>query len=174
MRHPRRIMVIGGARSGKSGYAESLAPAGTHSRVYIATADENANDEEMRTRIARHRRSRGTGWKTVNAPINLGDAINEHARPGAFILVDCITLWLCNVMDHMTSTNAMEDLLQAIEQTQATLVMVSNEVGTGIVPENSLARRFRDEAGRVNQQIAAACDEVTLIVAGLPLSLKKT
>lgn len=167
----QRILVIGGARSGKSRYAENLAP-DLGSLTYIATAE--ALDDEMKERIAEHRRDRGERWTTVDAPHDLSGAIAAHAKPGAFVLVDCITLWLANIMmaEHDCAI-AVRDLVKTISAAQGKLVLVTNEVGLSIVPENALARRFRDEAGRANQQLAAICDDVTFIAAGLPLHLKQ-
>ncbi len=164
-------LVLGGARSGKSTYAEGLSAGHEGPLVYIATAE--AYDGEMTTRIAAHVARRGEAWRTVETPIALTDAIAEAGGPGHFLLVDCLTLWLTNlilgehdVADHTTR------LLDAIAACEAKLVLVSNEVGLGIVPENALARRFRDEAGILNQKVAAAVDSVVLVSAGLPLTLK--
>jgi len=168
------LLVLGGARSGKSGYAERRILAEPGGRVYIATAQ--ALDDEMRARIARHRDDRGAGWQTIEAPIDLADAIGGTA-PGTAILIDCLTLWVSNLMlaDLDTDFDAereAERLADAVRAHAGPVVLVSNEVGLGIVPDNALARRFRDVAGRLNQSVAAQCDEVVFVAAGLPLTLK--
>lgn len=168
---PRRILVLGGARSGKSRYAEALGEAHGGPKRYIATAEPG--DEEMAARIAAHRERRGDGWATVEAPRDLAGALEAAMAADGFVLVDCVTVWLSNVMLAEADTQAAVDsLLEALAQARGTMVLVSNEVGLGIVPDNALARRFRDEAGRANQRLAEACDEVVLITAGLPMVLK--
>lgn len=166
----RLTFVIGGARSGKSAHAEKLAAAGSAPWTYIATAQ--AYDEEMRERIALHRSRRGEGWITVDAPLDLAGAIRalpDH-RP---VLVDCLTLWLSNhlLAEHDIETECAR-LVGVLSRPRGPWFVVSNEVGQGIVPENALARRFRDAAGRLNQQVAAIADTVLLLVAGLPLKVK--
>jgi adenosylcobinamide kinase/adenosylcobinamide-phosphate guanylyltransferase len=166
-----RLFVIGGARSGKSRHAQARAEALAGRHVYVATAQ--AFDEEMHDRIARHRADRDARWTTVDAPHALPEAIAEHSAPDCVLLVDCLTLWTSNLLladaDLLQATQA---LCGAIEAFEGNIILVSNEVGWGIVPDNALARRFRDEAGRINQAVAAACDEVVLVAAGLPLRLK--
>ncbi|MEM8689425.1 MAG: bifunctional adenosylcobinamide kinase/adenosylcobinamide-phosphate guanylyltransferase [Pseudomonadota bacterium] len=164
-------LVLGGARSGKSTYAEGLAAGHAGPLVYIATAE--AYDGEMTSRIAAHVARRGEAWQTIEAPIALTDTIAEAGRPGHFLLVDCLTLWLTNLIlgEHNVADHTGR-LLEAIAACEARLVLVSNEVGLGIVPENALARRFRDEAGILNQSVAAAANHVVLVSAGLPLTLK--
>ena len=162
--------MLGGARSGKSSYAErSLTTADTAPWIYIATAQ--ALDDEMHDRIAEHRRRRGDGWRTVEAPIDLAGALRAHGETP--VLVDCLTLWLTNMMldDHdiAAATDALEE---ALADRIAPTVLVSNEVGLGIVPETKLGRLFRDEAGRLNQRIAARAGHVVLMVAGLPMTVK--
>lgn len=167
---PGLSLVLGGARSGKSRYAESMVRASGRSAVFIATAE--AGDEEMRERIARHRAERGTAWRTVEAPHDLVDAIGG-ADASEAILIDCATLWLSNRM--LAGADVETDigiLLQAIAIASSPVAIVSNEVGQGVVPESALARRFRDAQGRLNQAIAAEADFVALVVAGLPLALK--
>lgn len=162
-------LVLGGARSGKSALAERLTRAGGADPVYVATA--GAWDDEMRARIAAHQADRaGQGWHTIEAPIDLPAALD--AAGGAPVLVDCLTLWLTNLMlgDHPILP-ATDRLVAALDRPGPT-VLVANEVGLGIVPENALARRFRDEAGRLNQRIAARADTVVFTAAGLPLVLK--
>ena len=166
---PSVTLVLGGARSGKSAYAESLLA--EDGAVYVATAE--AIDDEMRERIARHRARRGAHWTTVEAPLDLAGALRAHARSASGVLVDCLTVWLGNLMhagrnvDHATSA-----LLESLAALEAPVVIVANEVGLGVVPENSLARAFRDHAGTLNQTIAARADRVVLVTAGIPLVLK--
>ena len=171
-------LVLGGARSGKSRHAEALvaARAGADGpMLYIATAPrpDESGDAEMAQRIAQHRARRGARWTTVEAPIELAAALREPAHAAAPVLVDCLTLWLSNLMlaerDIDAATTA---LLQTLARRPGPTVLVSNEVGLGIVPDNALARRFRDAAGILNQRVAAACGTVILMTAGLPLTLK--
>jgi len=167
----RRVLLLGGARSGKSALAERLATASGLRRVYVATAE--AWDDEMRARIARHRADRGTGWRTVEAPMALADAIRAHDDHESVIVVDCLTLWLTNVMLAGRDADAeVANLESATVDSIARLIFVTNEVGQGIVPDNALARRFRDAQGRLNQRMAARCERVVLVAAGLPLVLK--
>ncbi|WP_374579270.1 bifunctional adenosylcobinamide kinase/adenosylcobinamide-phosphate guanylyltransferase [Phenylobacterium sp.] len=164
-------LVIGGARSGKTRYAleQALAP-GAARRVMIATAQ--ALDEEMAQRIARHRAERGEAWATVEAPLDLADAV-RRLEAGEAAVVDCLTLWLSNLMlGDLDVAAAVAETAQALAASPAGIVVVTNEVGQGIVPDNALARRFRDEAGWMNQAMAAAADRVVLVSAGLPLVLK--
>lgn len=127
----------------------------------------------MRIRIARHRKRRGTGWRTVEEPVRLVHVLERECAADRFVLVDCLTLWITNLMLRGEQVQpAIAQLCELVPRLDGTLVLVSNEVGSGIVPDNELARRFRDEAGSANQQVAAACDEVVLMVAGLPLKLK--
>jgi len=164
-------LVIGGARSGKSRHAEQLAQESGLSVTYIATAE--VRDAEMAERIAHHRASRPTDWRTVEEPLVLASALRREAGPDICVLVDCLTLWLTNIM--LAEQEAEIDALRGILPTlPGRVILVSNEVGWGIVPENALARRFRDEQGRLNQRIAALADNVTLVAAGLPLVLKHT
>lgn len=163
-------LVLGGARSGKSRHAEALIEASPAPWSYIATAQ--AYDDEMRARIAEHRARRPAGWQTVDAPLDLAEAI--AAQPaGRPILVDCLTLWLTNlILAERDTAAAREVLIAACEHVSAPLVLVGNEVGLGIVPENSLARRFRDEAGRLHQALAARAASVVFMVAGLSMRVK--
>ncbi|MCG2841620.1 bifunctional adenosylcobinamide kinase/adenosylcobinamide-phosphate guanylyltransferase [Sandaracinobacter sp. RS1-74] len=168
---PRKILVLGGARSGKSRRAQAIAEGLGPRRLFIATAE--AFDDEMAERIRRHRADRDASWQTVEVPRDLPGAILAQATAGRPILVDCLTLWLSNLLlGDADLETAGEALAQAVLECAAPLVMVANEVGFGIVPENALARRFRDAAGRLNQRIAAAADTVELVVAGLPWPLK--
>jgi adenosylcobinamide kinase / adenosylcobinamide-phosphate guanylyltransferase len=167
----RRILVLGGARSGKSRHAEELVLRHKGECIYIATAEPG--DEEMQRRIADHRRQRGTQWRTVEEPIELPSALQRTCGESKLVLVDCITLWLSNLMlQEMDVRGEIDRFCAMLPRLEGTVILVSNEVGFGIVPENALARRFRDEAGFANQRIAAACDEVVVMFAGLALKLK--
>ncbi|MBL9047525.1 MAG: bifunctional adenosylcobinamide kinase/adenosylcobinamide-phosphate guanylyltransferase [Tabrizicola sp.] len=167
---PPLTLVIGGARSGKSSFAEALITATARPRRYIATAQ--AWDDEMRDRIAQHQRDRGGDWVTVEAPLDLPAAL-ASAGPGEVVLVDCATLWLTNhlLADH-DLPGETEALIAALAACPAPVIVVSNETGWGIVPENALARRFRDEQGRLNQRLAAEAALVVTVIAGLPMVLK--
>jgi adenosylcobinamide kinase/adenosylcobinamide-phosphate guanylyltransferase len=165
-------LVLGGARSGKSRFAESLAASAGAAKVYLATGE--ALDHEMSARIARHRAERAAAmWETIEEPIRLPEVIAAEARPGRVILVDCLTLWLSNLMlaERDVAAAGME-LVSALGAAACPLVLVSNEVGMGLVPENALARAFRDEQGRLNQRIAEVVPNVVFVAAGLPLVLK--
>jgi adenosylcobinamide kinase / adenosylcobinamide-phosphate guanylyltransferase len=163
-------LILGGARSGKT--RRGLAVAASRScRTYIATAE--TRDDEMRARIARHRTERDAGWKTVEAPLDLCGALRDADDPGAAIVVDCLTLWLSNLIERERSMEAETNMLtETLAALSATVILISNEVGSGIVPANALSRRFRDAQGWLNQAVAAAADHVELMVAGLPLKLK--
>jgi adenosylcobinamide kinase/adenosylcobinamide-phosphate guanylyltransferase len=162
--------VLGGARSGKSRHAEELLSAEPEPWSYIATAQ--ALDAEMAERIAHHRARRGARWQTVDAPLNLVDAL-EALPDGRAVLVDCLTLWLTNVMLAERDVDAeSQRLADALARPRGRWVVVANEVGLGIVPDNALARRFRDAAGRLNQMVAAQADSVLFTVAGLPMKVK--
>jgi adenosylcobinamide kinase/adenosylcobinamide-phosphate guanylyltransferase len=167
---PLLTLVTGGARSGKSRYGESLITGEAPPWVYVATAE--ALDDEMAQRVAAHRARRDDNWQTVEAPRDLPAALSA-LTPTAAVLVDCLTLWLSNLllagMDIDAETARLDDVLA---QMQGRVVLVSNEVGCGIVPDNALARRFRDQQGWLNQRIAARADRVVLVVAGLPLFVK--
>ena len=171
-------LVIGGARSGKSRHAEALARGTGLERLYLATA--TPRDDEMRERIAHHRDARAAdGWRTVEEPLALVDALRREAAPGRVVLVDCLTLWLTNVMlgaPPEAARGAVEaacaDLAGSLPGLAGPAILVSNEVGWGIVPDNRLARDFRDAQGRLNQRVAEACGRVVLVAAGLPLVLK--
>lgn len=171
----KSLLVLGGARSGKSRHAqataEAIAEATGGELVFIATAQ--AFDGEMTDRIARHRADRDQRWRTVEAPLALSEAIAAADRPDATLLVDCLTLWASNLLLADLDTDAAAAALVAtLEQTSARVVLVSNEVGWGIVPDNALARRFRDVAGLLNQRVAAAVSQVDFVIAGLPQRLK--
>jgi adenosylcobinamide kinase/adenosylcobinamide-phosphate guanylyltransferase len=162
--------IIGGARSGKSARAEHLIAKLPPPWIYIATAQ--AFDDEMRERIALHQGRRDTGWRTIEAPLDLAGAL-EQIGEGAPVLVDCLTLWLSNHMlaEHDV-TRECDRLEKVLAKPKGPWFLVSNEVGMGIVPDNQLARRFRDEAGRLNQRIAAIADRVIFMVAGIPMQVK--
>lgn len=164
-------LVLGGARSGKSAHAERLAAASGLALRYVATA--TAGDEEMGERIAHHRDRRGPGWTTREEPLALVDALRDEAGPGRVVLVDCLTLWLSNLLfaerDLAAETVALCGALPALA---GPVVLVSNEVGMGLVPETPLGRRFRDAQGRLNQAVAACVPAVVFVAAGLPLTLK--
>jgi len=177
-------LILGGARSGKSRHAEKLAAECGKDVVYVATAQ--AHDAEMAERIARHRRERNAHWITIEETRALGGVLEQWCAPERVVLVDCLTLWLSNLLfaDGRTYPDmgpidappcfAAERaaLLSALRGVRGDVILVSNEVGSGIVPGNAVSRWFVDEAGRLNQELAAACHAVTLIVAGLPLVLK--
>lgn len=173
-KHFRRALILGGARSGKSRYALDLADTFPPPRLYMATAE--AGDEEMAARIAQHRRERGEGWDTVEAPLDLTGALGRAQERYQVILVDCLTLWLSNWLlregDRAEIQRVCRELTTVVENTSTPTILVSNEVGWGIVPENPLAREFRDRAGWLHQLLAAAADLVVLLVAGLPLIVK--
>ena len=168
---PRVTLVLGGARSGKSAYAERLVIGASETGVYVATAE--ARDPEMVQRIARHKDRRGPNWQTIEAPIELVGVLSSAPNRGAPILVDCLTLWLSNLMEaEIDPDRESERLVECLWAIEGPVILVSNEVGLGIVPDNELARRFRDHAGRLNQTVAACADQVLFITAGLPMRLK--
>jgi adenosylcobinamide kinase / adenosylcobinamide-phosphate guanylyltransferase len=170
-------LITGGTRSGKSTFAQSLCERGA-SVVYIATA--SASDDEMRERIARHRSSRPICWRTVAEPLAVPDVVRTHASGSDFILIDCLTLWLSNLLFEWRDSDAATVERRACEQarelteasTQGRVIAVTNEVGSGIVPESSVARQFRDIQGLINQQIARAADAVYLLTCGIPIQIK--
>jgi len=167
----RRILVLGGARSGKSRRAQELVETSGLDRVFIATAQ--AHDEEMTARIAAHRAERGPGWVTREAPFDLPQVVESETMPGRAVLVDCLTLWLSNVLlAEQDIDTQVAHLAEAIVKAPSPLVLVSNEVGCGIVPATSLGRRFRDAHGRLNQRVAEVCDAVVLVTAGCPILVK--
>ena len=165
-----RTLILGGASSGKSGFAENLCVQSGLDRIYIATAQ--AFDDEMKTKIAAHRAARGSGWTTVEAPLDPMGAL-DAARPGQVVLLDCVTLWLSNCLLAGRDTGAAgEALLAALMRCAAPVVLVSNEVGQGIVPETSLGRAFRSAQGGLNQRLAAEADTVIAVLAGIPVTIK--
>ncbi|WP_198670465.1 bifunctional adenosylcobinamide kinase/adenosylcobinamide-phosphate guanylyltransferase [Oceanicella sp. SM1341] len=166
----RRALVLGGARSGKSRFAEQMVRETGLPRVYIATAQ--AFDGEMAARIALHREERGPEWQTIEAPRALAATLAE-VEPGRAVLVDCLTLWLSNVMlDGGDVAAESAALLEVLAAMPGPVVLVSNELGMGLVPETALGRAFRDAQGRLNQQVAALADRAVFVAAGLPLVLK--
>ncbi|MGA7261261.1 MAG: bifunctional adenosylcobinamide kinase/adenosylcobinamide-phosphate guanylyltransferase [Stellaceae bacterium] len=171
-RLPPVTLVLGGARSGKSRYAERLVEDAASRGTYCATAE--AGDAEMAERIAVHRARRGAFWRTVEAPLDLASAITVHAEPECPILVDCLTLWLSNlILAGRQPGEEISALCSALRKARGTVVLVSNEVGMGLVPETPLGRNFRDAAGGLNQAVAALADRVVFVAAGLPLVLKE-
>lgn len=184
-----RELILGGARSGKSTLAERRALEGADdwpSVVYLATGE--ALDAEMASRIEHHRQRRPAGWKLVEEPLHLATALRAHAAPDRCLLVDCLTLWLSNLLHRGKGAAQVEagkpfscslyetetaDLLKTLPSLPGRVILVSNEVGSGIVPLGALSRLFADTQGRLNQQVAAICERVTLVVAGLPLEIKR-
>ncbi|KQX97447.1 adenosylcobinamide kinase/adenosylcobinamide phosphate guanyltransferase [Rhodanobacter sp. Root480] len=170
-----RNLILGGARSGKSALAERLALASTRPVVYIATAQ--ARDGEMAERIAHHRTRRPADWLCVEEPLALAEVLRQHARADRCVLVDCLTLWLSNLLGDADASRFEREraaLLDTLPQLPGEILLVSNEIGMGVVPLGELSRRFVDEAGRLHQALAAMCDRVIFVAAGLPLTLKGT
>jgi adenosylcobinamide kinase/adenosylcobinamide-phosphate guanylyltransferase len=167
---PKLSLVLGGASSGKSAYAENLILDTGLAPVYIATAQ--VFDDEMAAKISRHQDMRGTNWHTIEAPLAVADALINVTHKQA-VLLDCATLWLTNVIlgEHDLDQRTAE-LITALTSCDGPVVVVSNEVGQGIVPDNALARKFRNAQGALNQAIAAEADQVIAVMAGLPLTLK--
>jgi adenosylcobinamide kinase/adenosylcobinamide-phosphate guanylyltransferase len=170
---PRVDFVLGGARSGKTGVALARAEASGLSPVMVATAQ--AHDDEMAARIAAHRAERGPAWGLVEEPLALADVVAREAGAGRVLVVDCLTLWLSNVLFAERDVEAeIATLAAALERVGGAVILVSNEVGLGIVPENALARRFRDLQGRLNREVARVAERVTLVVAGLEVAVKQS
>ena len=186
-----RTLVVGGARSGKSRYAESLAESlsqlGNKPVIYIATAQPTTEDDsEMQARIAHHQARRHPAWQTLEVPMALGQAIEAHSQPDCVLVVDCLTVWLSNLLfDAATSYPEVgiidlpenfalqrQALLDGLSKAKGSIILVSNEVGMGMVPMGAINRLFVDEAGRLNQAVAAVCDRVVFVAAGCPLVLK--
>ena len=178
----RLILVLGGARSGKSDYAQDLAQAtGGDQVLFVATAE--ARDEDMQRRIATHRQARPAAWQTLEAPLNLAAALTLHESDADVVLVDCLTLLVSNIIlalgetfDAARAERAVQDeieaLIRAYDQSAATLIVVSNEVGLGLVPDNALGRLYRDVLGKANQKLAAQAESVYFMVAGIAMELK--
>ncbi|WP_417318518.1 bifunctional adenosylcobinamide kinase/adenosylcobinamide-phosphate guanylyltransferase [Emcibacter sp.] len=161
-------LILGGARSGKSRFGERLALGLDDNPVYLATAE--IRDEEMRERIDLHKRDRSDNWTTLEEPLEIADKI---AGQGTMV-IDCLTLWLSNLMERERDVKKeTERFVNALGQSQGNVIMISNETGLGIVPDNALARTFRDQAGRLNQRVAEVADNVIFMAAGLPMVLKK-
>lgn len=175
MQLPIKKLVIGGCRSGKSRYAEQWVSENFSDKVFVATL-EARNDAEMDQRIALHLQSRGTGWLTIEEPLALAGVLEENATGAEVFLVDCLTMWLTNMMMQDFSDEKIQAqvarLCETVVDLSVSVVLVANEVGLGIVPESALGRRFRDLAGWTNQQMAQACQQVVFVAAGLPLRLK--
>jgi adenosylcobinamide kinase/adenosylcobinamide-phosphate guanylyltransferase len=168
------ILITGGARSGKSRYAEQRAIEMGARPLYVATAE--AKDEEMAQRITAHRKRRGDQWRTIEEPLELAETLLAERGKTDCVLVDCLTLWVSNLLiqrDDKYASEKVDDLIDKLPQLNFHLVFVTNEVGWGIVPDNSLARKFRDLAGWTNQRMAQAANEVILMVAGMPVIAKK-
>ena len=182
-----RELIFGGARSGKSALAEKRAAESGLQVVYVATAQ--ALDGDMQRRIVHHQARRPASWGLVESPLNLAATLRQHAAPETCLLVDCLTLWLSNILfagaaarqaeageavDCRLFRDEVQALIDILPQLPGRVIMVSNEVGWGIVPMHAVSRLFADEQGRLNQRVAAVCDRVTLVAAGLPLTLKPT
>ncbi|MEZ5833793.1 MAG: bifunctional adenosylcobinamide kinase/adenosylcobinamide-phosphate guanylyltransferase [Dongiaceae bacterium] len=168
---PPVTLVLGGARSGKSAFAERITVAHHRGCVYLATA--GIGDEEMAERVRQHRARREANWRTIEAPLDVAEAIMTETEQGAAVLVDCLTLWLSNLMAAgRDPAKETDTLVRALGQAGGPVVFVANEVGLGIVPDNALARAFRDHAGRLNQRVAEVANTVFFVAAGLPLRLK--
>lgn len=179
-----RTLILGGARSGKSAHAEMLAAESGKEVIYLATAQ--AGDGEMAARIACHRQQRNPAWATVEEPMALGAAIAQWSNPERLILIDCLTIWLSNllfaeeksypevgkIIPPATFEQQRTAFLQALEQATGDVILVSNEVGLGVIPQGAISRWFVDEAGRLNQAVAARCERALWIAAGLPMTLK--
>ena len=171
----KTVFVLGGCRSGKSSYALEMAQtASENNTVFIATCIPH--DDEMKSRVARHRKERGPDWQTVEAPVNLPQAIDRLNGKAGIILVDCLTLWISNLMmenqDAEFVLDSVQRLTRSVKAAVCPVILVSNEVGAGIVPENKLARLYRDLVGSTNQAVAACVDQVVWVVAGIPVTIK--
>ena len=166
-----RTLILGGARSGKSGYALGLGESVGLDRVFVATGV--GFDEGMRERISRHRSDRDSSWRTVEEAVEVWDVIARECREGRVVVLDCLTLWLNNLMlEGRDVESDLERLVESLEGVTGELILVSNEVGMGLVPETELGREFRDLHGRMNQAVAGVCDRVLFMVAGLPVVVK--
>ena len=168
------VLVIGGCRSGKSSYALELAEQIPGQKIFIATCIPH--DKEMENRILHHKKQRSRTWSTLEVPVRLPEEISKNSRKENVILVDCLTLWLSNLLlennDQSEIDAHIRKLIRSLEKAECPIILVSNEVGTGIVPENRLARLFRDVAGFTNQRVAACADKVIWMVAGIPVGVK--
>jgi len=167
----RHVLVLGGQRSGKSRYAERLVAESGLLPVYVAAA--RPQDAEMAARIGLHRERRGPAWLTVEEPLDLAGTIDRLARDGRGVLVECLTLWLANLMEAgVDPSDAATELLAALDRAAGPVVLVSNEVGSGVIPANALARRYADALGTLNQRVASAVAQVVLVAAGIPVLIK--
>ncbi|MBW2055166.1 MAG: bifunctional adenosylcobinamide kinase/adenosylcobinamide-phosphate guanylyltransferase [Deltaproteobacteria bacterium] len=170
----KTILVIGGCRSGKSSHALNLANQIPGHKIFIATC--MPHDKEMEERVLLHKKQRSRAWTTLEVPVRLSEEISKNSQKENVILVDCLTLWISNLIlennDQENIDGHIRKLVQSLEKSQCPIILVSNEVGTGIVPENRLARRFRDIAGFTNQRVAACADNVIWMVAGIPVGVK--
>lgn len=175
-RQDNSLLVLGGCRSGKSRYAEEWINSRFARKLFIATLAATDNDTEMQARIALHRKRRDAAWQTVEEPLQLAATLDRHQNQTDVILIDCLSMWISNClfaeMDDPAIEQQVAELAETIRTLAVPVVLVANEVGLGVVPDNPLGRRFRDLAGWTNQQLAAACDTVVLVTAGLPLTLK--
>lgn len=177
MNNKKLVLILGGVRSGKSSYAQQLASGLGNRILFLATAE--AGDEEMKRRIARHKSSRPESWRTVEEPLDIAGALRKNTAHADAVIIDCITVWLSNMLmhDEKLSEESMlagiDGLINAYEKDYATYIVVSGEVGMGIVPEHPLGRVFRDYLGLANQRLAGIADRVVLMVAGIPMDLKK-
>ena len=169
-------LILGGARSGKSGFAETRAKSSEQPVIYIATAE--IRDDAIAERVSLHRKTRPSNWTSIESPLALGQSIRKYDSPTATLLVDCLTMWVTNVLCSENPTDLMHseqrEFFQSLAEHQGNVILVSNEVGMGIVPMGQLTRDYVDIAGRLHQDIAALADEVILVTAGLPLTLKHT
>lgn len=170
----KSILITGGARSGKSQFAQKLAVEASGSVLFVATAE--AKDEDMRLRIEAHQKSRPGSWKTLEAPLGISGIIGQHTGEAEIVVIDCVTMLVANIMlqgqGEEPVLKEIEDLINQMDELEATFILVSNEVGLGLVPDNELGRRYRDCLGRANQILAQHADEVYLMVAGIPVRLK--
>jgi adenosylcobinamide kinase/adenosylcobinamide-phosphate guanylyltransferase len=167
------VLVLGGAKSGKSSWALRYTESSYRSYLFLATAE--VRDEEMRERVNRHRQQRSAEWQLLEEPLEVADALETKISGPEAVLIDCLTLWQTNVMLEKGEEQVgsyQGRLLDALDTRKQAIIIVSNEVGTGVVPEKALGRRFRDHAGELNQKVAALADRVVFVVAGLPLYLK--
>ncbi|GAA0424160.1 bifunctional adenosylcobinamide kinase/adenosylcobinamide-phosphate guanylyltransferase [Cocleimonas flava] len=170
---PSSSLILGGARSGKSSFAENLAKESGLDVIYLATA--NAWDEETKQRVEKHKSDRPSSWKTIEEPIHLASCLLRHSRPEKIIIVDCLTMWLNNLLmleNPAQLRQELDDFLDCVSKLQGRVIFVSNEVGMGIIPLGELTRNFVDESGRLHQKLGHLVENVTLIVAGIPLVVK--
>ena len=177
MINKKLILILGGVRSGKSSYAQQLAGGLGNRILFLATAE--AGDEEMKRRIARHKASRPESWRTIEEPLDIAGALRKEAAHADAVIIDCVTVWLSNMLmrdEKLSETEILKQIdriVEAYEQDYATYIIVSGEVGMGIVPERPLGRLFRDYLGLVNQRLAGKADRVVMMVAGIAMDLKK-